>query len=194
MEKIVRLIEKNIYKEEFVVSKDKEMTIVFVCTGNNQDVDITIRLHGNGSRVWIYGLAMGSPKSKIFIHTSQIHESPYTVSNLLIKSVVPEAATFHFQGNILVTKKAKRADAYQKNQNILLKENAKAETSPQLEIENSDVKCSHGATTMPIPEDEIWYMKTRGISDISARKLFIEGFVDDILSNIPDRQRKEIQI
>ena len=93
-----------------------------------------------------------------------------------------------FSGLIKVDEVAQQTDAYQTNRNLLLSNTAEANSLPGLEIEANDVKCSHGATTSEIQEEEIFYMLARGIPEDAAEELIVYGFFEEILENIEDEQ------
>ena len=91
-----------------------------------------------------------------------------------------------FSGLIKVDETAQQTDAYQTNRNLLLNRSAEANSLPGLEIEANDVKCSHGATTSEIDEEEIFYMLARGIPKPVAQELVVYGFFEEVLNRIAD--------
>lgn len=100
-------------------------------------------------------------------------------------------ATGVFNGRILVRKNAQGTVAYQKNNNILLTDNAKMDTKPQLEIYADDVRCSHGATVGQLDEDALFYMQSRGINKRDARLMLMFGFAHEVIQNIKIEPLKE---
>jgi Fe-S cluster assembly protein SufD len=103
-----------------------------------------------------------------------------------------------YTGLIRIAKTAKQTDAYQANHNLLLSQQAKAETIPMLEILADDVRCKHGATIGPIDEEQAFYLQTRGIPHELAERLIVMGFVEQVVQQIPfeplqERLRKEIE-
>ena len=97
-----------------------------------------------------------------------------------------------FYGKIIVAQDAQRTEAYQENHNILLSDNAKVDTKPQLEIYADDVKCSHGATIGRLNEEEQFYMRSRGITLEDAKVLQMISFIAPVLENIPETQRVQL--
>jgi Fe-S cluster assembly protein SufD len=122
------------------------------------------------------------------------HRSPDCTSNQLFKGVLDDMSTGAFNGRIYVAKAAQRTMAYQKNSSILLTDEAKMDTKPQLEIYADDVKCSHGATIGQLDENAMFYLQSRGISKKEARLMLMFGFAHEVLQNIriePLRERMD---
>ena len=97
-----------------------------------------------------------------------------------------------FYGKIIVAQDAQRTEAYQENHNILLSDDARVDTKPQLEIYADDVKCSHGATIGRLNEEEQFYMRSRGITLEDARVLQMISFIAPVLENIPEDEREAV--
>lgn len=128
----------------------------------------------------IYGLFVGKNTEEFTVHTVQNHIAPSSTSNLFIKGVFEDNAKFHYQGLIRIEKKAQKSHAYQKNQNILLSPFAFVESKPYLEILANDVFCTHGSTTGRLDNEQLFYAKTRGLEEEKAKKLLVDGFIDEI--------------
>jgi Fe-S cluster assembly protein SufD len=150
------------------------------------DVHISVRLKRPGADVRIIGIVFGQEQSEIHFHTVQIHESRETVSNLLVKSVLQDDARFYYEGNIRIEKNADKSDAYQRNENLLLGTSSRVTSHPSLEILANDVRCTHGAATGPLPEEQLWYLESRGISSRIAKTLYIEGFLSSAFHGVTD--------
>jgi Fe-S cluster assembly protein SufD len=178
--------------KEYVVLKGETLKIVFFATSAvHCAFDLDIRLTGKDSTAEVTGLVIPKPHTDIVLHTHQIHEHPHTKSTLLVKSVIPDRSMVTYEGTIRIEKGAFRSDAYQKNETMLLGDTAQIHTSPILEILNHDVKCTHGATSKPIPEEELLYLQSRGISRSQAHRMIVKGFIDDIVSQFPDLKMKK---
>jgi Fe-S cluster assembly protein SufD len=120
------------------------------------------------------------------------HASPNCLSNQLYKGILDDQARAVFSGRILVRRDAQQTLAYQNNKNLLLTDDAKANTQPHLEIYADDVKCSHGATVGQLDPEAMFYLKSRGICERSARQLMMLAFADEVVQKIsiePLRQR-----
>lgn len=119
------------------------------------------------------------------------HEAPHCVSNQFYRSLLDDTARGVFQGKVHVHQAAQKTDAYQLSNALLLSPGAEMDTKPELEIYADDVKCSHGATTGPLDEGPLFYLRSRGLSEGAARMLLIQAFVDEVLEKIPDEAARE---
>ncbi len=128
----------------------------------------------------IYGLFHGKGSDDYKVHTVQHHRSPNSKSNLLIRGVFDDESKFHYTGLVKIDKKAQKSHAYQKNQNLILSDGVFVESEPFLEIEANDVFCTHGSTTGKINEEQLYYMTSRGVSRDEAKKLIVQGFLEDV--------------
>lgn len=132
----------------------------------------------------LYGLYLQKGNTHVDNHTVVDNRQPNCLSNELYKGVLTDNATGVFNGKIFVRQIAQKTNAYQSNKNILLSENASVNTKPQLEIFADDVKCSHGCTVGQLDEDALFYLKSRGIHEETAKALLLQGFALDILQKI----------
>ena len=118
--------------------------------------------------------------------TFQDHAAPDTTSNLLFKGAVGGHSRSVYTGLIRVRKNARGTNAFQTNRTIKLSDDAWAESVPNLEIENNDVRCSHASAVGPIDEDQRFYLESRGVPPGPAERLIVEGFFLDVLAQLPD--------
>ncbi|MBV8076275.1 MAG: SufD family Fe-S cluster assembly protein, partial [Planctomycetaceae bacterium] len=116
--------------------------------------------------------------------TRQDHRAPHTTSDLLYKGGLKDRSRIVWKGMIRVEKDAQRTDAYQKNDNLVLSDAARADSIPGLEIEANDVRCTHGATAGRVDEDMIFYAQSRGVSKEAAIRLIVEGFFANVYDRI----------
>jgi Fe-S cluster assembly protein SufD len=125
-------------------------------------------------------------KDQHFDHlTLQHHLKPRAHSDLLFKGVLNDKARGVFSGLIKVELNAQKTDAYQKNRTLLLSDDARSDSVPQLEINANDVRCSHGSTTAPVDQQELFYLRSRGISKPVAEKMLVTAFLEDVLNRVP---------
>ncbi len=117
--------------------------------------------------------------------TLQDHRAPRTTSDLLFVGAVSERSHSVYSGLIRVQRGAVRADAMQTNHNLVLDEGAHADSVPNLDIEENDVRCSHGSTVGPVDEDQRYYLESRGVEPQVAERLIVAGFFDDIAGQVP---------
>ena len=141
-------------------------------------------LGGEGAESNSYGLFLADKFQHVDNYVSVNHAYPKCTSNQLFKGVLDDMSTGAFNGRIFVHKDAQGTLAYQKNNNILLTDDAKMDTKPQLEIYADDVKCSHGATVGQLDENALFYLRSRGISKREARLMLMFGFAHEVIQNI----------
>lgn len=146
---------------------------------------------GEGAHLALSGYALGTGKRHVDQHTAQIHRHADTTSNLLFKCVVKDEAYSLYRGLIAASRGAVRIDAYQKNNNLVLSDGARADSLPGLQIDADDLKCSHGATIGSLDEDQMFYLRSRGLPDADARALLTEAFGEGIISRMPNAKLQE---
>ena len=144
------------------------------------------RLVGEGGRSDLLAIAIADRDQEFDARTLQDHASPHTTSDLLYKNALADQSRSIFGGLIRVEPHAHFTDAYQKVRNLLLSDDAEADSMPGLEILADNVKCSHGATSGQIDEDEMFYLLSRGIPPNVARRLLVTGFLDEVLRRLED--------
>lgn len=150
-------------------------------------------INGEGCESNLYGIYLVDKNQLVDTHTFVDHIKPNSKSIELFKGVVDEKAKAVFSGKILVRKDAQKTNAFQTNKNILLTDEATINTKPHLEIYADDVKCSHGATVGQLDPDAMFYMRSRGISEESARMLLMYAFADEVVTKITiDALREKI--
>lgn len=147
--------------------------------------DYYCQLKGEQSEVTLNGLQMPGENQYMDARVEMVHDALHTQSNQSFKSLAGAGGQSVFAGKILVARGAQKTNAYQHHKGMLLDESAKIYTKPQLEIYADDVKCSHGATTGQLDEDALFYLRARGISYGTARKLLLASFCDDFTSQLP---------
>lgn len=150
-----------------------------------------ITLNGEGAENSISGLFLTDKAQHVDNYVFINHAKPNCLSNQLFKGVLDDVSTGSFNGRILVSRDAQKTLAYQKNSNLLLKNTAKMNTRPQLEIYADDVKCSHGATVGQLDQEALFYMQARGIGKEEARLLLMFAFAHEIIELIKVPALKE---
>lgn len=152
---------------------------------NISRVNLNIQLEAEGAECTVDGLALIKGQQLADTHTYINHAKPNGTSRQLHKCIVGDEAHAVFNGRIMVRPNAQRTDSTQTNRNLLLTKKAQVNTKPQLEIFADDVKCAHGATVGQLDNDEIFYLRSRGLSDIDARNLLTYAFGAEIIDRIP---------
>lgn len=152
-------------------------------TGTTRN-NIYMRLNGSHAENHLSGLFLTDKNQHVDNFTFIHHAVPDCESNELFKGVMDDSSTGAFTGRILVAPDAQRTNAYQSNNNLLLTENAKMNTRPQLEIYADDVKCSHGATVGQLDDNALFYLRARGISKDEALILLMYAFAYEVIEKI----------
>src|SRR5690606_15028952 len=140
----------------------------------------TVNLDGEFANAKLAGLFIGNEQQHADSWVMINHNQPNCESDQVFKSIVDDSATSVFAGKIYVDQIAQKTNAYQSNKNIVLTDDANAYSKPQLEIYADDVKCSHGSTTGHIDDDALFYLRARGITEASARKLLLFSFAENV--------------
>lgn len=153
--------------------------------GGYSRLRLDCRLEGSGSTGNLLAMYYGESGQTLDFRTLQDHAAPHTTSNLLFKGALAGDARSIYTGMIRVRPEANGTNAFQTNRNIKLSEQAWAESVPNLEIENSDVRCSHASTVSPIDEEQLFYLESRGVPSETAERLIVRGFFADVLDQLP---------
>lgn len=146
--------------------------------------DIHLKFSEEGAEAFVDGLYMLSGEQHHDTHSEIDHALPNCTSHQTYKGVLNDRSRGVFNGKVFVRENASGTDARQSNKNLLLSNDARVDTKPQLEIFNDDVKCSHGATVGQLEEEELFYLLSRGLNETLARNLLTYGFAEEIVNKI----------
>jgi len=142
------------------------------------------QLQAPGAHSEMLALTVAHGTQEFDQRTLQVHQAPHTSSNLLYKNALLDRAKTIFSGLIVVDPDAQKTDAYQSNRNLMLSDDAEANSLPGLEIQANDVRCSHGATSSRIDPEQEFYLQSRGIPKADADELLTFGFFEEVLSKL----------
>src|SRR5437870_261925 len=142
------------------------------------------RLIGEGGRSDLLAVAVATGQQEFDARTLQDHVSPHSASDLLYKIALDDKARCTFGGLIRVEPHAHFTDAYQKVRNLLLSDDSEANSMPGLEILADNVRCTHGATSGQINEEELFYLHSRGIPTKTAQRLIVTGFLNEVIRRL----------
>lgn len=146
--------------------------------------DIDVKFTAEGGEAWVDGLYMLGGGQHHDTHSIIDHTVPNCNSHQNYKGVLNDNSRGVFNGKVFVRENAHGTDAQQSNKNLLLSNDARVDTKPQLEIFNDDVKCAHGATVGQLEEEELFYLLTRGLPEVLAKNLLTYGFAEEIINKI----------
>jgi Fe-S cluster assembly protein SufD len=147
-------------------------------------VNIVTLLEGAGAHAALHGLFVPMGTQHLDTHTRIEHVAPHTTSEEDYRGVAAGRGRGVFNGKVIVRPDAQKIDARQSSRNLLLSATAEIDTKPELEIYANDVKCSHGATTGQLDATALFYLRSRGLSEMEARALLIRAFAESILTSI----------
>jgi Fe-S cluster assembly protein SufD len=146
--------------------------------------DFNTRFKDEGGESTLNGLFLIEGTQLFDVHTMIDHAKPHCNSHEHYKGILDDKSRGVFNGKVMVRKDAQKTNAFQENNNIILSDDALINTKPQLEIFADDVKCSHGATIGQLDKDSMFYLKSRGISEETARTILIHAFAIDVIQSI----------
>lgn len=168
------------------VDRDATLRSAYVGLGGSYARSrIDCRLVGPGASAKLSALYLGGGDQMHDLRTFQTHEAPDTTSDLLFKGALDDRAHAVYTGMIRVDHEARGTNANQTNRNIMLSEDAWAESVPNLEINHNDVRCAHASAIGPIDEDQRFYLESRGVPPEVAERLVVNGFFEEVLDALP---------
>jgi Fe-S cluster assembly protein SufD len=130
------------------------------------------------------GLYLANGRQHVDHHTRIDHNQAHGSSREYYRGVLDGAARAVFNGKVIVHPGAQKTDAHQANHNLLLSRDAEVDTKPELEIYADDVKCTHGATVGQLDDAQLFYLRSRGIEEATARNLLVHAFAHDVIERI----------
>lgn len=181
------------------LGRDAELQWMQVMVGGRMTkANSYFNMNGQGARAYVNGFMFGDARQHFHLHTLQRHLQPNCTSDLLIKCCLKDKARSVYQGLIQVAVGAQKTDAYQANRNLLLSDQARADSIPGLEILANDVRCTHGATLGYVDPEHLYYLMARGLPSTEAQRLIVEAFFEPVIERIPletvrERLRGEIE-
>ena len=172
-----------------VVQRDARILSLTVHLGGRQARhESHSRLVGLGAHSEMLALTVARGAQEFDQRTLQSHQAPRTGSNLLYKNALLDQARTIFSGLIIVDPDAQKTDAYQSNRNLMLSDEAEANSLPGLEIQANDVRCTHGATSGHVDAEQMFYLESRGIPAVVARELLVFGFFEEVLLKVENEE------
>jgi Fe-S cluster assembly protein SufD len=175
----------NFAHQKAMLGRDASIQWTIAAIGSRlSKVNQHVELIGRGAECQVNGVLFTEGKQHISYNTLQHHAAPECRSDFLYKSALQDQSRTVWRGMIKVDPKAVKTDGYQRNDNLLLSANARADSIPGLEIQCDDVRCTHGSTTGKVDEELIFYATTRGLTRKEATRLIVSGFFQQIFDRI----------
>ena len=179
-------------KQRLHVDRDGGVMSVNIGLGGQYNkTDLGNVLVGENAEAEMIGVIFGSDRQHFDNHTEHLHRVGHSFSDMDFKVVLEDRARSVYTGLIRIDLQAPNSEAYQENRNLLLDPNCRAESIPELEILNDEVRCTHGATVGPIDEEQVFYLMTRGLNRQQAERSIVEGFFGPALARIADEQLRD---
>lgn len=180
------------HRQRFLVQRDASVTTVNIGLGGMYNkADLGNVMQGFNARSEMIGVVFGSDNQHFDTHTEHLHEVGNSASDMDFKVVLEDTARSVYTGLIRIDLDAANSEAYQENRNLMLDAACRAESIPELEILNENVRCTHGATVGPIDEDQVYYLRTRGLNLREAERLIVEGFFGPAMDRIDDVELRD---
>jgi len=149
-------------------------------------VDARVELAGTGAEALLQGVYHAGDREHVDHHTTVVHAEPHGTSRQIYRGIIDGSGKAVFDGTAVVEEGAVKTEAHQENRNLLLSDRAVVHAKPHLRISNDDVKCSHGATVGALDDEQLFYLRSRGIGAEQAATMLTYGFVRTLLADIPD--------
>lgn len=190
---------QNLNKESFnfiikraILKNDASVNWLDCCFGSKTTLsEVTSYLDGEGASVNNHGVFFGNDKQQFDLVTKSIHNAPNTYSDIFTKGALTDFSKCIYRGLVKIQKNASNSNGYQKQDTLLLSGGAAADSIPDLEIDNSDVKCSHGATIGRIDKEKLFYLQSRGLSKDEATKIYVKGFFEELIRKMKIEKMRE---
>ncbi len=171
--------------QKAIVGRDASIQWTVGALGSRlSKVNQHVALVGEGSNSQVNGVMFTENKQHLSLHTLQHHQAPHCTSDFLYKAALQDTSRTVWRGMIKVDKNAQKTDGYQRNDNLLLSNKARADSIPGLEIEADDVRCTHGSTSGRVDEELIFYACSRGFTRKEAIQMIVTGFFQKVFDRI----------
>jgi Fe-S cluster assembly protein SufD len=176
------------------VKENEEKVVPIIITDPQQgtDVSVDVQLVGRGARVKLLGLFIHNNYQSVFFKVNVIHKAADTQSRVDIRAVLYDHANFDNDGLIRINHGAKNADGFYCSK-VLLFDDAKGRSVPSLEIDENELKAGHASSVGRPREEELFYLRSRGLSQKEAEKLIVSGFFEPILAQLPEGEREKVK-
>ncbi len=176
----------------FLHTKAQLDVLILLIDSYKLSVVIYVHLQGDGAQASINGIYALDSDQNVSIKTFQYHRAQHTTSDVVMKGMLKDQSQAHFQGLIFIDKQAKKTQASQENKNILLSKQAKVISVPSIEVLQHDVQCCHGSAIGKFDQEQLWYLQSRGLSQLKAYELLIQSFFQEVVQHFNDEKIMEM--
>lgn len=171
-------------QQKIVLGPDENLTIFLLPSRGSFSKKLDVFLRGDRSRLVVLGVVLGARQEESTLIINTIHQGRGTSAYTHVRAVLFDASETHFSGLIKIEKGADQTSSLLENRVLLLGPKSRAESIPSLEIEANEVKASHAATTGQIDEQQLFYLRSRGIDLKTATRMIVEGFFEPIFDRL----------
>ena len=184
----LQLLDKKSFqfvKKRAVAGKNSTINWLDCCFGSEITLsEVTTYLDGEGAETNNHGIFFGNKKQQFDLVANSIHNAQKTVSDIFTKGALTDKSKCVYRGLVKIQRNAGGSNGYQKEDTLLLSPDAAADSIPDLEIDNSDVRCTHGASIGRIDREKMFYLKSRGMDDKEATSLYVKGFFEELIQKM----------
>ena len=198
----VQLLNQNTFNftiKKAAIGSNSTINWMDCCFGSKVTLsEVTTLLNGDGAQTNNYGIFFGSKNQQFDLVTTSIHNAPHTTSDIFTKGALTGTSKGMYRGLVKINENAFGSNGYQKEDTLLLSEDAAADSIPNLEINNNDVRCTHGASIGRIDREKMFYLQSRGLNEEQATKEYVKGFFEVLIQkiqiqNLRDNMHKMIE-
>jgi Fe-S cluster assembly protein SufD len=182
--------------EEIIIKQNEELVLPILWTGEETQMHYDIKLAGKGAKITLLALLLGRETQKVDLKTKISHQGQQTTSKIIVKGALNDSAAIFFDGLVKIEPGATGTNAWLAAHILLLSNKAKGIAVPSLEILENDIKAGHATTVGRVNDMELFYLMSRGLSERAATSLIVQGFLNSMLEEFPekiaDQARKEL--
>ena len=179
-------------KINLTLKEDEEKILPLVWTGGSGEIVVNAKLVGRGAKLNVIGAFLLANNDEVRVEINIDHVATDTTSDTVIKSVLSDRAVGGFFGLVKIVKGARNTNTFFREDALLLSDNAKAEAVPSLEIDENEVKAGHASTVGPVDPEMLFYLLSRGITHNTARKLIVQGYIDVVSRQLPEKEKSDL--
>lgn len=179
---------------EIIVKKNEAIVLPILWIGDETELSYSIKLAGRGASITFLALLLGKENQSLTLKVHVVHMAEETKSNIVIKSALTDTAKVDIDGLVKITPGAKGTNAWLAAHLLLLSEKAKGRAIPSLEILENDIKAGHATTVGRINDMEMFYLMSRGLSSETAKKLIVQGFLQEMIDKFPKKLAEKAQL
>jgi FeS assembly protein SufD len=152
--------------------------------GKLTNVNVSANLNGENSRFEHFAVFLGNKEQRFNFDVNAFHNAPYTYSNMLTKGALSDKSKSFYKGLIKIKQNASNSNGYQKQDAILLSQDAESNSIPKLEIDNNEVRCTHGSSVSQIDDEKMFYVMSRGLDEKEAKITLVKGFLREVIDKV----------